>query len=194
MAGKLRLDMQFIDVPKYENTLLEFRKKIILEANNVWISGVRAFAREASDEVLIDTAMSAFSLIAPLDEVDPRSADIQQRKVLAKRKRFKARPLRLLDGTIIKKAYRRATTALKQAKQNSKVLTLSFSNDLLEFEYKVSVWQIDVVMDNQPIEAGFKAFIKEVEAGFGESFEKRIRIKNFLDPFKNKTMFNAKAR
>lgn len=194
MAGKIRLDMDFIDTKKYENKLLEFRKKIILEANNVWRNGVRAFVRTAGDTVLIDTAMSAFSLTVPLEDIDPRGLDLEQRKALVQRKRLKAQPLRLLDGTIVKDAFRRATSALKEASRGSKVAELSFSNNILQFEYKVVVWQIEVLMDNKPVDAGFQAFIQEVERGFGEGFEKRIKINNFLDPFKKATIFTAKAR
>ena len=194
MAGKLRLDMDFIDVPKYEDKLLEFRKKIILEANNVWRDGVRAFVRTAGDTVLIDTAMSALSLTVPLEDIDPAGQDSEQNRALSQRKRLRATPLRKLDGTIIKGAFRKATSALQEAKRGSKVMELSFSNHILEFEYKVVVWQIEVLMGNKPVDAGFKAFEQAVARGFGEDFEKRIKIKNFLDPFKKKTMFTAKAR
>lgn len=194
MAGKLRLDMDFIDSKKYEKKLVEFRNKIITEANIVWRNGVRAFVRTAGDTVLIDTAMSAFSLTVPLEDIDPKTLDLEQRKALVQRKRLKAQPLRKLDGTIIKDAFRRATSALKEAKRGSKVLELSLSNDILQFEYKVVVWQIEVLMDNKPVDAGFQAFMSEVERGLGEGFEKKIKINNFLDPFKKSTMFTAKAR
>ncbi len=194
MAGKLRLDMDFIDVSKYDDVLLNFKRHLFITANDVWAEGIIAFTKVAGDTVLIDTAMSAISLTAPLEEIDGALSSSMKNELLARRKRARAQPLRNLDGGLVRGAFRNADSAMREAKRNTKVLELSFSNSILEFRYKVSVWQIDFVMKQAPIDAGFDAFERVIKTGFGAGFKKKLKIKTFLNPFKKKTMFRAKAR
>lgn len=184
--------MDFIDGREYAYILrTQFLPLILITANIAWEEGIKAFVREATETVFIDTAMSAVSLIAPADVINSDFAEGVLNKVLSKRKRIKAKPLHTIDGDVIRGAYRNALSAYSLAKKNTKVLELSLKNSILTFDYTVSAWQISQnfatrrSMNDRPIILGFEAFEKTVVKEF-DKMEKKIQLSKFLDPFSNK--------
>ncbi len=177
------IKMDFIDGAKMAKQIREsFSEKIFLEANIAWEEAIKAFVRTAVENTLIDTAMSAVSLITPLDEINTQEASAIQNEIMSKRKRIKAKPLRQSNGQILKGAFRDALSAFQLAKMNTKVLELDFKNPYLQFKYKVVVWQISFIMGDEPVKEGFKAFEEVLDKNF-LNFEKNIKINSFLNPF-----------
>lgn len=184
----ISITMDFINGNNYALVLqTALVQEVILTANIAWEEGVKAFVREATESVFIDTGMSAFTLIAPLDAIgDPVEETNKQIEILSQRKRIKAKPYRELTGQYVKGKFRDALTAYSLAKRNTKVLEMSLTNSILKFDYTVSAWQIskDYIMNDEPINLGFKAFEDTVNNKFS-TFETDVNFKKFLDPFSN---------